>query len=272
MSRNQQPNQSHNSAIARSSTQATSGIITYQRPSDDVIDVFKTVFKKSLPSKGGPIDMDTAEKIVNNAVKRVLEPESMRDVPMLDREQSVVDAFRSCLERSQAPPRSVAAPTTFSTTSKPGVNGSSSLRVSTPLSSASSGSTLPRPNGPNVDVAANNNTPNPATLNRQQIPNAAISSGPLATFGGNAPSPSSGSAKLASSSTGSVPTTVNGGKAVISTPETAESPKPPAVEAITPPDTTQKRGIDSVTDAEESTAKKIIVKDKVTSLLSKRKE
>jgi Forkhead domain/FHA domain len=257
MPRNQSLNQQHNSTITRPTTQS-SGPITYQRPSDDVIDVFKTVFKKSLPSKGGPIDMDTAEKIVNNAVKRVLEPETMRDVPMLDREQSVVDAFRSCLERSQAPPRSVAAPTSFSTTPRPGVNGSSGLRVSTSLSNSSSSSPIPRPNGSTVDSVSNSNTHNSAASIRPQSSKLAIPSGATVTV-----KPASGSAVA-------VTTAINGGAALLNASERVESPKPPAVEAITPPDTSQKRGIDSVADAEESAAKKVILKDAVASLLGKK--
>jgi hypothetical protein len=79
---------------------------TFQRPSDEVIETFKRVFRRSCLENGGPVDEAMAEKLASNAVNRVLDPESMRDVPLMDREQSVIDAFRGALEKSQAPPES----------------------------------------------------------------------------------------------------------------------------------------------------------------------
>jgi hypothetical protein len=73
------------------------------RPSEEVVSVFKNVFKKSINK--GEMSEEQAQKIVDYAVKRVLDPESMVDVPYLDKEEPVIAAFRSCIEKSQVPPR-----------------------------------------------------------------------------------------------------------------------------------------------------------------------
>jgi hypothetical protein len=83
-----------------------SGAPGIQRPSQDVIDTFVSVFKRSFHEKNNEFDLGMVERMVNNAVKRVLEPQTMVNVPLLGLEQGVVDAFRGCIERSQPPGRS----------------------------------------------------------------------------------------------------------------------------------------------------------------------
>jgi hypothetical protein len=85
---------------------AGSGAPGIQRPSQDVIDTFVSVFKRSFHEKNNEFDLGMVERMVNNAVKRVLEPQTMVNVPLLGLEQGVVDAFRGCIERSQPPGRS----------------------------------------------------------------------------------------------------------------------------------------------------------------------
>jgi hypothetical protein len=69
-----------------------------QRPSQAVVDTFVSVFKRSFHEKNPDFDMVMVDRIVNHAVKRVLEPQTMVNVPLLGLEQGAADAFRSCIE------------------------------------------------------------------------------------------------------------------------------------------------------------------------------
>jgi hypothetical protein len=228
------------------------------------------VFKKSLQNMPGTIDMETAEMIVNNAVKRVLDPESMRDVPMLDREKAVVDAFRGCLERSQAPPRNVTPSTSFATTSRTGIGGPSTFLVSTPLSSG--------PAAPLTTTASALNSTGAIRPTAPAITTVSSSAGiaqlkGIATTPPTIPTPSNVltvQATVTDSTAAAI--TVSKLAAALDFSNGVASPKPPPVETLTPPDTTQKRGIDAVTEVEEPAAKKVILKDAVASVLDKKVE
>jgi hypothetical protein len=112
-----------------------SGAPGIQRPSQDVIDTFVSVFKRSFHEKNTEFDLVMVERMVNNAVKRVLEPQTMVNVPLLGLEQGVVDAFRGCIERSQPPGRS------FSLLSpRTGLTGTSAQPLIAPPSSATAAS------------------------------------------------------------------------------------------------------------------------------------
>jgi len=69
-----------------------------------VIDTFKKVFVATYSSKDnfGPA---RAEAIVSNAIKRVLEPDTMTTVPQDPDEEGVCKAFEGILVQSQGPPR-----------------------------------------------------------------------------------------------------------------------------------------------------------------------
>jgi hypothetical protein len=76
----------------------------YRLPAPDVVDTFKKVFVATYSSKDnfGPAK---AEAIVSSAIKRVLEPETMKNVPEEPDEAGVCRAFESILVQSQGPPR-----------------------------------------------------------------------------------------------------------------------------------------------------------------------
>ncbi|KIW02718.1 uncharacterized protein PV09_06152 [Verruconis gallopava] len=76
----------------------------YKPPSAEVIDTFKKVFISTYASRN---DNNTAkaESIVTNAIKRVLEPETMIGVPKDTQEENVMRAFEGILVQSQGPPR-----------------------------------------------------------------------------------------------------------------------------------------------------------------------
>jgi hypothetical protein len=69
-----------------------------------VIDTFKKVFVATYSSKDS-IGPAKAEAIVSNAIKRVLEPDMMTNVPAEPDEEGVARAFESILVQSQGPPR-----------------------------------------------------------------------------------------------------------------------------------------------------------------------
>jgi len=73
------------------------------RPSPDVIDTFISVFTSSFRDMkySQEITEQKANFIVKNAVARVLEPESVANVPEDPSERAIITAFRKCLEQSQ---------------------------------------------------------------------------------------------------------------------------------------------------------------------------
>jgi Forkhead domain/FHA domain len=280
-----QNTQNTNMAPRPTNTQNTIPRPPYNRPSEDVIDVFKSVFIKSLPNRNDqgepPISPEAARQIVDNAVERVLDPDKMKDKPMLDsREQAVVDAFRGCIERSQ--PRASNNAIAFSTTSRTGINGTSAPRVASPLGNnpSASSSLQPRSNGPTMAGAVNRGNTIAPTQLRSSTSNGAATSSLAMT--------QAASIKPATPTATAAPTSADPsvGSRVHAT--TVASPKPPAVEAITPPDTTQKhssntandvrsgatrkRSVSAIAEPEESAAKKAVLKDAVTSILTKDEE
>jgi Forkhead domain/FHA domain len=79
--------------------------VKWQQPSQDLIDTFRRVFIGTSAQPGGGMDQTSAARIVDNAIKRVLEPETMVGVPIEKNEYHVATAFESCLEKSQGPRR-----------------------------------------------------------------------------------------------------------------------------------------------------------------------
>jgi pSer/pThr/pTyr-binding forkhead associated (FHA) protein len=148
---------------------AGSGAPGIQRPSQDVIDTFVSVFKRSFHEKNNEFDLGMVERMVNNAVKRVLEPQTMVNVPLLGLEQGVVDAFRGCIERSQPPGRSFSllSPRTGLTAAA----GQPLIATPSPATAASAGAaagaaaarstTPPSPTGTTKDAAAPAAAPSP---------------------------------------------------------------------------------------------------------------
>jgi hypothetical protein len=78
----------------------------YNRPSEDVIETFKRVFIQSMQSrKDQSIGAGKAEEIVSKAIRRVLEPDYMANVPPEPQEEAVTKAFEKIVIQSQSPPR-----------------------------------------------------------------------------------------------------------------------------------------------------------------------
>jgi hypothetical protein len=86
------------------------------RPSPDVIDTFISVFTSSFRDfkEGQEITAAKANFIVRNAVARVLEPDSVANVPEDPSEKAIISAFRKCLEQSQPRLDAGVAPRTYS--------------------------------------------------------------------------------------------------------------------------------------------------------------
>ncbi|KAF2399656.1 hypothetical protein EJ06DRAFT_531180 [Trichodelitschia bisporula] len=104
----------------------------YSPPSDDVIDTFKTVFISTIKNQNRTIDHDAAARVVNNAIRRVLDPDAMANTPPEKEELAVASQFEKCLIQSQGPPRQTApigAPANSSNMS----NGTASTSNPTPL-------------------------------------------------------------------------------------------------------------------------------------------
>lgn len=84
-----------------------SGSQTY-RPSADVVETFRKVFVNSYQRKTFGMTPSDALAMVNRAIKRVLEPDSMTGTPGSADEVTVALAFENCIVKSQGPPRHVA--------------------------------------------------------------------------------------------------------------------------------------------------------------------
>ena len=235
-----QPSQDQSSSTSTQkphSYQQTTYYPPVQRPSQDVIETFVSVFKKSFQDNRKAIDMAAADRIVNNAVKRVLEPHTMVNVPPEDSEQSVVDAFRRCLERSQGPPRQALPATT------PLVQMGTATSRSTPpgglgiLTDTLVGASIPRSTTPPDPVQSTTSAPTTAAT-------ASSSSAP--------PKANELHTLLAEQ---------------LSSANGRSSPQRPAVEPLTPPAgparttplTIPKRTIDEVEQPEVSASKKLEV-------------
>src|SRR5262249_49593917 len=83
-----------------------SGSRTY-RPAADVVETFRKVFVDSYQRKALPMTSSEALGMVNRAIKRVLEPDSMTGIQGSQDEMTVALAFENCLAKSQGPPRQV---------------------------------------------------------------------------------------------------------------------------------------------------------------------
>ncbi|KAF2672692.1 hypothetical protein BT63DRAFT_450718 [Microthyrium microscopicum] len=230
------------------------------RPSRDVIDTFITVFTNSFRDNQ-EISMNQANRIVKNAVARVLDPDQMIDKPIEDAEMSIIDQFRRCVEQSQ--PRSntsrsfgsSALPDTFARSNAFGLHTPTAALPTAAIANASAtaasvtttvvGSSKP-PNPSPVPQA--NATPNGFTGSSSATPQpfgfgARVSNTPTAPSDYGPPSFSANAPSLADQV-----------RAAIDSP-THSAPRPD-VEAITPPTTSRKRSIDETEDAESQDANK----------------
>ncbi|KAE9969792.1 hypothetical protein BLS_005219 [Venturia inaequalis] len=73
-------------------------------PSQDVIDTFRKVFIATIATKEG-MGSEKATIVVNNAIKRVLEPEAMKSTPAFPEEDMVTTHFSDIVRQTQGPPR-----------------------------------------------------------------------------------------------------------------------------------------------------------------------
>ncbi|TID20589.1 forkhead domain-containing protein [Venturia nashicola] len=73
-------------------------------PSQDVIDTFRKVFIATIATKEG-MGSEKATVVVNNAIKRVLEPEAMKSTPAFPEEDMVTTHFSDIVRQTQGPPR-----------------------------------------------------------------------------------------------------------------------------------------------------------------------
>jgi hypothetical protein len=84
-----------------------SGSRTY-RPSADVVETFRKVFVDSYQRKALGMTPSDALEMVNRAIKRVLEPDSVTSMQGSADEMTVALAFENCIAKSQGPPRHIA--------------------------------------------------------------------------------------------------------------------------------------------------------------------
>jgi len=78
------------------------------RPSTDVVETFRKVFVDSYQRKAQGMTTADALAMVNRAIKRVLQPETMEGVQGGPDEMTVALAFENCIAKAVGPPRYVA--------------------------------------------------------------------------------------------------------------------------------------------------------------------
>lgn len=83
--------------------------VRFNPPSQDLIDTFRRVFIGTAQKQKDGMDLESATRIVDNAIKRVLHPEQMSSIQAEQNELSVAKAFETCLTRAQGPVRKPAA-------------------------------------------------------------------------------------------------------------------------------------------------------------------
>jgi hypothetical protein len=94
------------------------------RPAQDVIDMFVSVFLRTyLANTNNKEDHESAQRLVNNAIERVMNPESLAHVPISEREQSVIDAFKLCLSQSNGATQQTGGGTGSNASSGPATPG-----------------------------------------------------------------------------------------------------------------------------------------------------
>lgn len=79
--------------------------VRFNPPSQDLIDTFRRVFIGTAQKQKDGMDLESATRIVDNAIKRVLHPEQMSSIQAEQNELSVAKAFETCLTRAQGPVR-----------------------------------------------------------------------------------------------------------------------------------------------------------------------
>jgi hypothetical protein len=111
----------------------------YNRPSEDVIETFKRVFIQSMQSrKDQSIGAGKAEEIVSKAIRRVLEPDFMANIPPEPQEEAVTKAFEKIVVQSQGPPRQTMPGQQSSTVPTPAI-ASSAAATAAMTAAASAG-------------------------------------------------------------------------------------------------------------------------------------